>query len=60
MATNPTLAWKVSELPDTLRNLPEGARLVAKAIYNGRLLSGLPGDPVTETLRELKVRRVTA
>lgn len=59
MADNPTLAWKVKELPPALRSLPEEARLVAKAIYNGRLLSDLPGDPVAETLRELKVRHVT-
>lgn len=50
------LAWTLSDLPEELRNLPEPENKIAKAIYNGRVLAEAEGDPVQETLAELKRR----
>ena len=59
MADHPKLAWTQADLPPKLREVPEGAVLVAKAVYNARLLAGTKGDPITETLAELKKRKIT-
>ena len=52
----PELAFRVEDLPEELRSLPEGARKVARAIYNGRLLARGQHDATPGTLAELKQR----
>lgn len=59
MEEQPTLAWRVNDLPEQLRWLDIEARKAAKAIYNARLLAALPGDPVEETLAELRRRGIS-
>jgi hypothetical protein len=50
------LAWTKAELPAALRDLPNELWKVAKGIYNGHLLSATDGDPVENTLAEMRRR----
>ncbi len=54
----PELAWRTEDLPEPLRSLPEGARKVARAIYNGRLLARGPHDAIPGTISELRQRKI--
>jgi len=52
----PQLAWTKSDLPAALRDLANDLWKVAKGIYNGHLLSATDGDPVENTLAEMRRR----
>ena len=58
MEDYPTLAWRVNDLPEQLRWADVKAQKAAKAIYNARLLAGLPGDPIEETIADLRRRGI--
>lgn len=52
------LAWTTKLLPDALRNLPEGALLMAKALYNARLLAGREDGAEDAVLAELTAKKI--
>jgi len=59
-ATGGELAWRVKDLPASLRRLPKDLQLLAKGRYNGAVLAGdpEPGRRVLDQLQNEWARKV--